>query len=351
MRIRGIGRLKRLLRRMTAPFRSEVVILLYHRVYEAPSDPQLLCVTPQHFAEHLEHLRRHYRIMSLSDLVKALRERRLPKRAVVITFDDGYADNLFNAKPILERYEAPATVFVTTGYVGQQREFWWDELERLLLWTPQLPQCLKVTLNGTLHEWHLGEWTRLSEDAKEFYRRWHVEISENPTPRHRAYRELHRLLRPVGEKEREEVLAQLRAQAEEDEEIERRDYQAMTPEEVRRLAEGELIEVGAHTEAHPVLATQPVEVQRREIVESKRHLEGILGHPVTAFSYPYGGKADVGQEAVRLVQEGGYEVACANFPSPVTHRSDPFFLPRYLVRDWDGEEFARRLRGWFRGSL
>lgn len=338
------------------------LILLYHRVYEAPSDPQLLCVTPQHFAEHLEHLRRQYQVISLADLSKALREGRLPKRAVVITFDDGYADNLFNAKPILERYEAPATVFVTTGYVGQQREFWWDELERLLLWAPQLPERLQVTLNGAVYEWNLGEWAQLprsiehrarSTEEKEMnsYWKWHMQVPDDPTPRHRAYRELHRLLRPVGEKEREEVLAQLRAQAEEDEEIERRDYRAMTPEEVRRLAEGELIEVGAHTETHPVLATQPVEVQRGEIVESKRHLEGILGRPVTAFSYPYGGRDDVGKDTVKLVQEAGYEVACANFPSPVTRRADPFFLPRYLVRDWDGERFARRLRGWFRGSL
>lgn len=349
MRIRGIGRLKRLLRRMTAPFRSEVVILLYHRVYEAPSDPQLLCVTPQHFAEHLEHLRRHYRIMSLGDLVRALRERQLPKRAVVITFDDGYADNFLNAKPILERYEVPATVFVTTGYIGQEREFWWDELERLLLWTPQLPERLQVTLNGAVYEWHLGEWAQLPEEEKVSYWKWHVEISADPTLRHRAYRELHRLLRSLVEEEREKILAQLRAQVK-DKVNERRDYRVMTAEEVRRLGDGGLVEVGSHTVTHPVLATQPVEIQRKEIMESKQRIEALLGHSVTAFSYPYGGQGDVGQDAVRLVQEAGYEVACANFPSPVTRRSDLFFLPRYLVRDWDGEEFARRLRGFFHGS-
>ena len=53
-------------------------------------------------------------------------------RSVVITFDDGYRDNLLVAKPILEEHGLPATVFVTTGYVGSNRDFWWDELESLL---------------------------------------------------------------------------------------------------------------------------------------------------------------------------------------------------------------------------
>jgi peptidoglycan/xylan/chitin deacetylase (PgdA/CDA1 family) len=328
---------------------SQAIILLYHRVAELPSDPQLLCVTPQHFSEHLEHLRRHYRIMSLSELVRALKERRLPKHAVVITFDDGYADNLLNAKPLLEHYEAPATAFIVTGYVGSEHEFWWDELERLVLLNPELPKHLQVKVNGKIYEWHLNKWARLSEKEISEHRMWNVLLPDDPTPRHRAYRELHRLLRPLGEEEREAVLAQLRAQSE-DEGSGRTDYRAMTPEEVCRLADGGLVEVGAHTETHPVLATQPVETQQKEITESKRHLEVIIGRRVTAFSYPYGGRSDVGQDAVRLVREAGYDLACANFPSPITRRSNAFFLPRYLVRDWDGEEFARRLRGFFHGS-
>lgn len=347
--IRGVARLEGLTRRALSPLRAEAIILLYHRVFEAASDPQLVCVTPQHFAEHLEHLHHHYRIMSLNDLVWALRKGRLPKRAVVITFDDGYADNLLNAKPLLERYEAPATVFVITGYVGRGCEFWWDELERLLLITPRLPECLQVTLNGAVYQWQLGEWAQLPEDTKNPYGQWHVELANDPTPRHRAYRELHRLLRPPGEGERAAALAQLRSLSSDDGNG-RSGYQAMTPEEVRRLANGELVEIGAHTETHPVLATQLVRIQQKEIMESKQRLETILRRPVTAFSYPYGGQSDVGQDAVRLVREAGYAVACANFSSSITHRSDPFFLPRHIVRDWDGEEFTGRLQRFFHGS-
>ena len=337
----ALRRLRSIYRCVRSMLYAPCLILLYHRVYEAQSDPQLLCVTPQHFAEHLEYLRHHYRIMSLSDLAKALKEGRLPKRSVVITFDDGYVDNLWNAKPLLERYEAPATVFVTTGYLG--RMFWWDELERLLLQAQELPQRIKVIINGRAYEWDVS-----GEVTGQGYERWSVGCPDDPTPRHRAYRELHQLLRPLSREEQEIVLSQLYMQVDSGENRQT-DARVMTAEEVRQLKEGGLIEIGSHSETHPVLSALPIEKQWKEILISKQRLEEILGHSVTSFSYPYGGRSDIGQDAIRFVQKAGYLVACANFPAFVTQRTDPFLLPRYLVRDWDGEEFARRVRGFFYG--
>ena len=342
MRTRGLGRIKRWAQRCPAPFCPRVIILLYHRVFDAPTDPQRLCVSPKRFGEHLEHLGRYYSVLSLSQLEGALKERRLPKRAVVVTFDDGYADNLHHAKPLLERYNIPATVFVTTGYVGQQKEFWWDELERLLLLSPRVPEQLKVTVNGTTYSWHMDE------DTNSFYGQWHVELRDTPTTRHRAYLEMHRLLRPLQYKEQEGVLADMREQIGDNGQC-RPDYLALTPEEVRLLAADGLVEIGSHTVTHPVLSVQPLEVQRYELVESKEQLEAILGHPVTSLAYSYGGGGDAGDETAALAREAGYEIGCANFPALVTHRSDIFQLPRFLVRDWDGDEFAYRLMRWFRG--
>src|SRR6266481_2477666 len=133
------------------------LILLYHRVTEPMSDPWSLCVTSTHFAEHLETLRRHARIIHLQELVDGLENSALPERSVVITFDDGYADNLHNAKRVLERYDAPATVFITTGYIGHSREFWWDTLEKLFLGPGRLPESLHLTIDGCVFEWELGE--------------------------------------------------------------------------------------------------------------------------------------------------------------------------------------------------
>ena len=118
----------------------------------------------------------------------------------------------------------------------------------------------------------------------------------------------------------------------------------MTPVEIKFLAGGGLIDIGAHTATHPVLSAQTPDAQRREIFNSKPQLEEIVGHPVTAFAYPYGSREDIGQETINIVQEAGFELACANFPGYVNRRTNPLLLPRWVVRDWDVKEFAARLK-------
>jgi len=324
------------------------LVLLYHRVAEPPSDPQLLCVTPQHFAEHLEILRRSYHPIGLQQLTQALAQRQIPPKAVAVTFDDGYADNLYNGEPLLERYGIPATVFAASGYVGQESGFWWDQLERTLLHPGMLPEVLELTIDGKTHRWELGGDSLLTEEQYRTYRCWSVAEGSEPTRRHSLYRSLHELLRPLPETERSHAVSellswaglQLTPQA---------THGILSPEEVARLVEGGLIEIGAHTVTHPMLAALGAPAQRREIEQSKIRLEEILGRPVTSFSYPYGSPSDYTAETVALVREAGLICACSNFTDVVRLRTDRFQLPRALVRDWDGDEFARRLEEWFRG--
>ena len=330
---------------MAAPFRSQVAILMYHRVFKASSDPWGLCVSPKHFAEHLEYLRHHYQVLSLQSLVKLLKEGKLPKRAVVITFDDGYADNLYNAKPLLERHEVPATVFVSTGYVDADREFWWDELERTLLLTPVLPPRLHVTLNDTAFEWELGEWARLPLAGEGEHPKWDDPFCDEPNPRYRAFQDLHRMLCPLGHKEQESVLEVLKAQAGTNGKV-RAGYQAMTSDEVSQLSEGGLVEIGSHTVNHPVLSAQPTNVQRWEMQESKRKLEKILGQVVRTFCYPFG---DACETTIQLAQEVGFEAACSTDRRLVRGHAHPFQLPRCFVGDWDRDEFASCIRKFFDG--
>ncbi len=324
------------------------MILLYHRVVEVSSDPHLLCVTPEHFAEHLEILRKHYRPIGLQELVRAVRDRSLPHRAMVATFDDGYADNLYEARPLLERHDVPATAFIATGYIGQDREFWWDELERLVLMAPLATDRLTVAINGQRYEWSLGEWARAQPVGPDAHSQWHVFLKDYPTPRHHAYRDLYWLLRPLSRKQREDVLGALRSQTTSPP-PERPEYWPLDPEGVRQLAGEDLVEIAAHTVTHPMLSVQSADDQRWELEESRRSLEGIIGRPVDALCYPYGRPSDVGEVAPRLAKDLGFKVACAVEPRAVTREADLFQLPRFPVgSSWDGDEFARRLRGFFR---
>jgi peptidoglycan/xylan/chitin deacetylase (PgdA/CDA1 family) len=345
--IRGFEKLKRTVRRVTNWYAPAALILLYHRVIELPSDPQWLCVAPGHFAEHLRILQKHTNPLRLEQLVQALQDKNIPRRSVVVTFDDGYADNLINAKPLLEQYNIPATVFITTGYIGSKREFWWDELDRLLLQNGTLPETLRLRVKGNSYQWELGEAAHYSMDYWERNRGWHVEEKHNPSGRQGLYRSLGTLLRSLADKERQNVLNELQAWCGADS-INRPTHRTLSSEEVISLADGGLVEIGAHSVTHPVFSAIAADAQRSEIQESKTHLEKILGHPVTSFAYPFGTRDDYKAETVAHVREVGFSCSCSNFVNVVRQGTDLFQLPRCLVRDWDGEEFARRVGEWFR---
>ena len=119
------------------------------------TDPWQLAVTPSHFAEHLEVIRRHGRPLAVRDLTRALADGRTPRRAIVVTFDDGYADNLHHALPLLERHDVPATMFIAAGCVGRLDGFWWDQLERLILTPGDLPPTLRLEIRGQRHEYRV----------------------------------------------------------------------------------------------------------------------------------------------------------------------------------------------------
>jgi peptidoglycan/xylan/chitin deacetylase (PgdA/CDA1 family) len=346
MRLRGIRPIQRLIGRVYTGFRSRAIILLYHRVANVPSDPQLLCVSPKHFGQHLEHLRKKYEVLGLVELVERLREGKLPRRAAVVTFDDGYLDNLQNAKPLLKRYEAPATVFVTTGHLRRDREFWWEELMRVLLGPGTLPKTISLEINGNNHQWDLDGGAHYTKEDYHCYRNWNVLMKETPTPRHAVYRSLHRLLRPLQDNERMKVLDTLVTLAGTDTSS-RPMYRAMIPEEVIQLSEGGLVDIGAHSVTHPVLSTLDVVAQQTEVRESKTLLENVLNRPVVSFAYPYGARSDYTADTVNIVQDAGFALACSNFPGLVHQGTDCYQLPRFMVLDWDGETFARQVDAWF----
>ncbi len=346
MRLRGIGRLQSLCRKTARLFTPPALILLYHRIASSSPDPQLLCVTPTHFGEHLEVLGKYGHPTALRSLLPALQNGQRRRRALVVTFDDGYADNLHHAKPLLERYDVPATVFVTSGYVGSEKEFWYDDLERLLLQPGILPQTLQLKLNGRLHQWQLSSSVHYDEDSYHAYAGWNISQKDDPTPRHEVYRSLFQTLLPLPDNERRKLVDGLLLAAGVATSG-RPTHRVLSTEETIQLTDGALVEIGSHTVSHPVLSTLPTAAQAKEISQSKARLEEMLGQRVTSFAYPRGCRSDYTDETVAAVRDAGFQCACAAFPDIIGRATDRWQLPRFLVRDWDGDEFARRLSQWF----
>jgi peptidoglycan/xylan/chitin deacetylase (PgdA/CDA1 family) len=308
---------------------------MYHRISVTPTDPWALGVSPEHFEEHLELVRRYYDPVPLAEIANATRS----GRAITVTFDDGYVDNLRIAAPLLARYEVPATVFVTTGSIGSGREYWWDELERVLLSPDELPDDFAVALNPDIEKRSLGATRSYTRDERQSDKVWLARKQGSPSSRLAFFREIHGRLAPALDSERRAALDQIVRWAG-DQGHARTDLRCMSREELRELARCERIEIGAHTITHPQLPSLSAPAQLSEIIESRTSLQTITGETVSSFSYPYGLFTNESKEIVRSV---GFSCACSTLPRGVAVGGDAWALPRIKVGDWDGATFEKLL--------
>ena len=154
MRIPGLKTARAISRWVKARVLGGALILGYHRISQTSGnvgDVYKDNVSAENFAEQLEVLSKFTHPLSLSNLVQHLQAGSLPPKSVALTFDDGYADNLYVARPLLEKYEIPATIFICTGYAGG--EFWWDELDRLIISSTADLGALHLQVGESRFQW------------------------------------------------------------------------------------------------------------------------------------------------------------------------------------------------------
>jgi peptidoglycan/xylan/chitin deacetylase (PgdA/CDA1 family) len=309
---------RRTVRRTRNRLRRSSVILLYHRVAHGFPDPWSLCVSPANFQEQLAVLASR-NVRTLDGLLDDLAHDRRP-RAAVVTFDDGYADFRATALPALRAHDVPATLFVTTGPLADGGEFWWDELERIVLGAAALPSTLEVTLGVETFAWSCA----------------------GDGDRRALYHALHQRLGRLAGAMRARALADLRVWADVDPAC-RATHRPLAEADLRAIAGDPSIRIGAHTVSHSYLGALADDEQAREIGESKRTLEALIERPVEHFSYPHG---DHEPETVAHVRAAGFRVACGSACAPVAGEVDTFDLPRVEVPNFSGPAFARWLDEW-----
>jgi peptidoglycan/xylan/chitin deacetylase (PgdA/CDA1 family) len=271
----------------------------------------------------MEWLARHFEVANLTGLLR----RNGARPRIAVTFDDGYVDNLHHALPVLERCGVPATIFVTSGYINRDREFWWDELEHTMLLGTEMPANLRLQSS-------IGIWETAGERLAD-----RLEI----------YHSLHRWLLPQPPAAQDSALAQLRQEFGAASVV-RPSHRPLRTQELVRLAQSPLITIGGHTVNHVALGSRPRQEQQREVAQGLADLQQMTGHAVTSFSYPYGTRVAIGSHAPRIVAEAGCVAARANWPGLVTRRSNPFLLPGFIVRDWSAEELESRLVAYLSGA-
>jgi peptidoglycan/xylan/chitin deacetylase (PgdA/CDA1 family)/glycosyltransferase involved in cell wall biosynthesis len=297
------------------------LILAYHRVASLSPDTHGLCVPADRFRDHMRYLAAHCTPMPLEDLFLAAQSDALPERAVAVTLDDGYLDALTTAAPILAEHRVPATLFVNSERLDEEHEAWHDVVERVLISGEGLPPSLKMRLSGS----------EVSLDVT------------TPDERRRALMTLHGTLLSMSADERADVLDQLAAWSSLDL-TPRQDRRMLLGTEVQSLSQIPGCSIGSHSARHLLLPGQPPEVQRAELLECKRILEGLVEQPVRSFCYPFGEHDD---ELAGVVRRAGCLLAVTVDHGLVTRTTDPMLLPRHEIASCTLEDLAATIERTF----
>jgi peptidoglycan/xylan/chitin deacetylase (PgdA/CDA1 family) len=325
---------RRLVRRLRRWFHRRVgpAILMYHRIAMPGVDPWGLAVSPERFAEQIQALRARRTTLSMDTFAARLQSGVLQQDAVALTFDDGYLDNLCQAKPILEAAGVPATVFLTTGRIGSDEEFWWDELAQMVLFREE-SLFASVTVEADDLQIDL-----LPIDPKKepriTWRTWDPPV----TAREATYLTLWQALRACTPERRLEAMEQLRrvfgARRPNPENL------PMRAADVRSLV-SDLISVGAHGCTHQPLTSLPAAARVEEIRRSRIEAAGLSALPVTGFSYPHG---DRDAETIDMVRRAGYSWACSTYEAIIDPlHADLHDLSRIAVGDWQANRLLAKL--------
>ncbi len=278
-------------------------ILMYHQVLKErdvlrPGVPDLATVAVQ-----LRTLADHFTVLPVEDAVPLLREGRLPRSAVCITFDDGYRDNHDNAWPLLKHLKLPATVYVATGFLD----------------------------GGIMFNDLVVEAVRRMPAGRHDFTTHGLEVFEISDMRSRLslIGRLCLTLKYLTPENRCGLADDLRHRA-----------QSALPtdlmmdrEQVRRMARGG-IRIGGHTLRHPILATTDLASARHEIIANRDEILAITDLKPRSFAYPNGKpNLDYTRDHARLVEEAGYEVAVATSVGVATAASCRFQLPRFVLNE------------------
>jgi peptidoglycan/xylan/chitin deacetylase (PgdA/CDA1 family) len=323
--------------------RKGAVVLMYHRITAVHIDPWDLCVSPEYFEEQVSYIRENFQVVTMRELTARARAKESLRDYIAITFDDGYRDNFTIAKPILEKYQVPATFYLTTRFTAEKKSFWWDELEQLILTTPSLPEKITLRIGQDNFTADLGLSHILSNTVEKQISAWHY---GDPlyNARLKLFYDLWAAIRPLSIHEQQRVVRELLTWADTDIYL----PALMDEAQVQTLSRVSLFEIGAHTVNHPALGHLSPEEQRVEIQESKLVLESIIGKSITGFAYPYG---NLNEHTPGITQRLGFDYAASTREGHVTHNCNLYDLPRYQVKNTSAKDFGAMMHTWQQNNL
>ena len=293
-----------------AELRGAGVILMLHRVLADDASAALphrneLCVGPKAFEGLLRWLPRHFDCVSLMDLLDDhASPRREGRPKVALTFDDGWRDNALNAFPLLHRHQVPASIFLSTDFIGSRQRFWWESVGETL-WGS----------HGEASRKHLIEQLRkLGRPLPAAYF-----MTERPQARSLALAHYLQSLKSLSQ-----PALQLLTDACPAESM----PQAMDWQHVQELESSGLIRFGPHGASHALLPQLDDHRLDEELQRSQAALQAGCRDPLPVYCYPNG---DHDERVRARVAAHRYPFALSTRPGICRAHDDPLALPRIGV--------------------
>jgi len=295
---------------------------MYHRITDLDIDPWDLAVSAENFEEQLKVLKKSYNVLSLEELIEDKKNNKLRDKSIAITFDDGYKDNYTAAYPILKKYQLPATFFISSAYIENQEEFWWDKLIRLIFTDMKQPKRLELKTIDKY--WDIDQDNFDTKARFDFFMNvWDSLLKAHPTVRERA---LNEIAAWSGYNKEAEL-----------------NHLPMNKADLIDMAQYPLISIGAHTNNHAALSYLDRDSQQKEIRDGKLWLEKVLNKPITGFAYPNG---SFNGDTISLMEEIGFEYACTTEEFRNSSYLSDYKMPRFQVYNWNKKDFVNRLEQW-----
>ncbi len=265
-------------------FIKDLRILAYHRVCDPEqwndNDISLMSASNEQFNWQVKYVTKNYDLINFDDLDNILNNKiRKPKRPVIITFDDGFSDNYFNAYPILKEHNAKATFFVSTGYIGTDRQYWFNKVYRSFI----NPQNTKISIRGLDIDIDLSkcEVTRRNQI-------YTIIETLKKCPNQKRLEHIEYITQQYPEREFDDLLCV-----------------PMSWDQVREMNNNNM-EIGSHTTSHPVLSMLTDVDLAYEIHESKKTLEKKLNTRISTIAYPVGMSFAYNDAVVKEVKAASY---------------------------------------------
>lgn len=303
--------------------KDRLTVLAYHRIHDPARfeffEP-VISAPPDGFARQMDLIAERFNAVSLADVLSWLDGKgSLPSNPALITFDDGYRDNLEQALPILRERELPAVLFIATENIDRNQPFFWDSAAYSFHHTDSTEADLPI----------IGPRSWVSSPSQ-VCAEW-IEAAKRLPQNRRA--------------EATEQLGQLLGVVMPDAV---RDGDLLSWDEIREMTDNGF-SMGSHTLSHAILTELTESEVRRELVESRRRLEDELNEPVRALAYPNGTTLDFNSQVERLASETGYSAAFTLVPGPAKAgevRANPMAIRRIaLYLPDEDRRFRAKLAG------